>query len=1395
MSALATVFQFQNTRYAGSDYTSTPDLSPYFANIVNPDLDAGLPVLFGISGSNGAHEIVCDGYGYESGTLYHHLNMGFSGDDNVWYNLPTIRLNDLGVTFNTVTGCLYNLYPTGSGEVISGRVLDATGMPVAGAIVSAMSGTTNVATVTSNARGIYALARVPSATDYSLTASKTGYPTTTINVTTGTSVSSTDTVTATSAGNVWGADIRLSLSAPLLSLSTSCSLSTALPGTTLTYTLNYANTGNAVATGVTLTDVLPAVVSYIANSATGGGSFASSTHSVSWSISDLPANDTGSVTLQVIVNANAVLGSNVSNAASITATQLTTPVSSNAAVFSVGAGARGDWWMFHHDPLHSGRATVTGMQSAVTKWTFSTLDWIYSSAIFGVDGTIYVGSEDGNLYAINANGTLKWAFPTGNEIDSSPALGTDGTIYVGAYDGNLYAVNADGTQKWIFATGAGIISSPVLGTDGTIYIGSEDNNLYAISPNGKQKWAFSTANWIISSPALAADGTIYVGSEDYNLYAINPDGSAHWSTPFVTGNAIDSSPVLGIDGTIYIGSDDNNLYAVNPDGTQQWVFPTGNWITSSPALGADGTIYVGSQDDHLYAVKPDGSPMWTVPFATGGVIDSSPAVGADGTIYVGSWDGSLYAVNTTGTKLWSYPTGDWIDASPAIGPDGTVVIGSANGTLCAIGQATSPTTLQFSTQPSTTMVNAPISPAVTVIVQDTEGNTVSTATTAVTLALGTHPQAATLGGTLTVNAVNGVATFNDLSLNVSAGGYTLTATAAGLTSAASQPFTILPLSPPTISSVAKQLINMGAATPALSFIVSDSVTPLTALTVTGVSSNTALVKPSGIVLSAPDANGRCTVTVTPVNTYSGVTTMTLIVQNSGGLSAKTNFSLTVNGHPSITPIAAQAITMNSATPSLPFTVRDDLTPSGSLAVIGASSNTTLVPVANIVFGGAGALRTVTVTPSTGIGGKATITLTVTDANGLTKSTSFLLAVYTPPTISAIADQAIIMGTATRALGFSVSDNVTPVSALIVSATSSNSPLVSAVNISFIISPGGARYVKVTPAAGRIGTATITLSVANAYGLTVTTSFTVTVKAQPTITSIANQFINMGNATSALAFSVAELQTPANTLTVTCVSSNSALIRSAGILLIGPDTMGLCAVTLTPVTAYSGQTTITLTVTDSGGMTATTHFTLTVNRRPTITLIAHQLINLNQFTPTLPFTVGDDLTAVDLLSVACRSSNPTLFPAIRLILGGSGASRTLSVRPAAGQSGTATITLTVKDGGGLTATTSLTVTVNAPPTIISPTNQAINMGSSAVALPFTVVDDLTPLASLMLTCAASNTALVHTDGIVLTGPDSQGHCTVTLTPVAVYSGMTTIVLMVTDGGGQTTKTSFILTVNR
>ncbi|MGR3295300.1 MAG: outer membrane protein assembly factor BamB family protein, partial [Candidatus Bathyanammoxibius sp.] len=75
---------------------------------------------------------------------------------------------------------------------------------------------------------------------------------------------------------------------------------------------------------------------------------------------------------------------------------------------------------------------------------------------------------------------LKWSFSAGDSISSSPVVDSEGTVYVGSWDKKLYAVDSGGKLKWSYETGASIASSPSIGADGTVYVGSDNGILYAI---------------------------------------------------------------------------------------------------------------------------------------------------------------------------------------------------------------------------------------------------------------------------------------------------------------------------------------------------------------------------------------------------------------------------------------------------------------------------------------------------------------------------------------------------------------------------------------------------------------------------------------------------------------------------------------------------------------------------------------------------------------------------------------------------------------------------------------------------------------------------------------------------------------------------------------------------
>jgi len=192
--ALRRTFAFSN---AISGWSQSRDLGSGLPDMMNPNLDAGYPVILGLLGATG-HAVLADGYGYDTSTriktLYHHLNMGWAGRNDVWYNLPEVG------KYDTVPLCIYNIYAEGTGEIVSGRVTDPSGRPLSGVTVAASLGV-NRYEATTNARGIYALPQLPSACLFTVTAERPGFTFLPRTVETGTSRDRQAT-----AGNRWGID-------------------------------------------------------------------------------------------------------------------------------------------------------------------------------------------------------------------------------------------------------------------------------------------------------------------------------------------------------------------------------------------------------------------------------------------------------------------------------------------------------------------------------------------------------------------------------------------------------------------------------------------------------------------------------------------------------------------------------------------------------------------------------------------------------------------------------------------------------------------------------------------------------------------------------------------------------------------------------------------------------------------------------------------------------------------------------------------------------------------------------------------------------------------------------------------------------------------------------------
>jgi outer membrane protein assembly factor BamB len=357
------------------------------------------------------------------------------------------------------------------------------------------------------------------------------------------------------------------------------------------------------------------------------------------------------------------------------------------------------------------QASGTGRASEAEDWRFDTGGTVFSSPTV-VDETVYIGSQSGAVYALDAEtGEKRWQFETTEPVDSSPFViegdgEVDRLVLVGCDDRNLYAIDAaTGESQWHIETNGRVQGSPVVGAE-TLFFTSDSDGLYAADTNdGERSWFSEYQSVSHASPTVVED-TVFVRGE--KLHALDPrSGWQRWE--FDLGSGTYSSPTVEEE-TVYIGDRERNggpnsagnLYALDvQSGERDWVFDTDEFIDASPTV-ADDSVYVGgwktrfrSSDDEgsgtgsVFALRTNGGEKdWQ--FETDGRVLSSPTV-ADDIVFAGSWDGAVYGLDAvTGEERLRLETGGRVSSSPTVA-DGTMYVGSNDGYVYALSAGVSGT--------------------------------------------------------------------------------------------------------------------------------------------------------------------------------------------------------------------------------------------------------------------------------------------------------------------------------------------------------------------------------------------------------------------------------------------------------------------------------------------------------------------------------------------------------------------------------------------------------------------------------------------------------------------------------------------------------------------------------
>lgn len=348
------------------------------------------------------------------------------------------------------------------------------------------------------------------------------------------------------------------------------------------------------------------------------------------------------------------------------------------------------WPIFRGDTRLSGYTEEPLPENLRLLWSFKTEDEIKSTPVIAM-GQVFIGSTDGNVYALNlARKEKTWTFDTGDDIEAPPMF-LDSTIYIGSLNGIFYALDAaTGRLKWQFQADDEIFGSASWvpapsGKDNWILVGSYDNKMYCLSAlTGELQWTYETENFINGAPATDGNIAVFGGCDAYLHIVSVRDGRQVAKVD--AGSYIAGSAAL-FNGHAYLGHYGEKLISINiARQSIEWEYgdeENGAAFFSSPAVD-DEYVVIGCRDKNLHCVdRHTGKQLWR--FRTRDDVDGSPVICKDKVVF-GSTDGRLYIVNlNNGRETWSYEIGAAIIGSPAV-TGGKIVVGAEDGLVYVFGE-------------------------------------------------------------------------------------------------------------------------------------------------------------------------------------------------------------------------------------------------------------------------------------------------------------------------------------------------------------------------------------------------------------------------------------------------------------------------------------------------------------------------------------------------------------------------------------------------------------------------------------------------------------------------------------------------------------------------------------
>jgi len=244
----------------------------------------------------------------------------------------------------------------------------------------------------------------------------------------------------------------------------------------------------------------------------------------------------------------------------------------------------------------------------------------YAAPVVDAEGNTYISRFEGGLIRVDSDGRRQKPGPYFRSRQKLDAAGVirDGVLYVGSEDGYVFAVELaaeKGKNLWNHAaelghTGWYVHSAAAINDEGILIVAARDECLYGFGQGGKLAWRTTMPGQMLASPVLDEQGHVYVGvsqarrGEEPRGILVCIDGNSHkirWQ--YQAAGAVESTPVIGDDGVVYFGDNEGVIHAVDLWGKRQWTAKVGSPVRSAGTILAPQRVAFGLDDETLMVLK------------------------------------------------------------------------------------------------------------------------------------------------------------------------------------------------------------------------------------------------------------------------------------------------------------------------------------------------------------------------------------------------------------------------------------------------------------------------------------------------------------------------------------------------------------------------------------------------------------------------------------------------------------------------------------------------------------------------------------------------------------------------------------------------------------------------